>query len=212
MAEWSKAHAWNACRRETVSRVRIPVSPPPAHCEPEARSDGVSLFNGFGKMGMRLGRLTVTPVTDGPTDATGRGGCPLASFAILSKLSSWTPSPGRGGPPVVPEPSSAAIEAGHEFHMRTSGWDRCKHDGTCMLLPVEDSLALRPVPCRDADAPSSCRALTGHRVAASPLRRRLRADNHWPNSVPLQARFLRHFRSPQGLHLRQSHSNFETAR
>lgn len=28
MAEWSKAHAWNACRRETVSRVRIPVSPP----------------------------------------------------------------------------------------------------------------------------------------------------------------------------------------
>ena len=29
VAEWSKAHAWNACRRETVSRVRIPVCPPP---------------------------------------------------------------------------------------------------------------------------------------------------------------------------------------
>ena len=28
VAEWSKAHAWNACRRETVSRVRIPLSPP----------------------------------------------------------------------------------------------------------------------------------------------------------------------------------------
>ena len=28
MAERSKAHAWNACRRATVSRVRIPVSPP----------------------------------------------------------------------------------------------------------------------------------------------------------------------------------------
>ena len=28
MAEWSKAHAWKVCRRETVSRVRIPVSPP----------------------------------------------------------------------------------------------------------------------------------------------------------------------------------------
>ena len=28
VAEWSKAHAWNACRRVTVSRVRIPVSPP----------------------------------------------------------------------------------------------------------------------------------------------------------------------------------------
>ena len=28
VAEWLKAHAWNACRRETVSRVRIPPSPP----------------------------------------------------------------------------------------------------------------------------------------------------------------------------------------
>lgn len=29
VAEWSKAHAWKVCRRETVSRVRIPVCPPP---------------------------------------------------------------------------------------------------------------------------------------------------------------------------------------
>jgi hypothetical protein len=29
VAEWSKAHAWNACRRATVSWVRIPPSPPP---------------------------------------------------------------------------------------------------------------------------------------------------------------------------------------
>jgi hypothetical protein len=28
MAEWLKAHAWKACIRESVSRVRIPVSPP----------------------------------------------------------------------------------------------------------------------------------------------------------------------------------------
>ena len=28
MAERSKAHAWNACMREIVSRVRIPLSPP----------------------------------------------------------------------------------------------------------------------------------------------------------------------------------------
>ena len=28
MAEWFKAHAWKACKRETVSRVRIPLSPP----------------------------------------------------------------------------------------------------------------------------------------------------------------------------------------
>ena len=28
MAEWLKAHAWKACGRATVSRVRIPPSPP----------------------------------------------------------------------------------------------------------------------------------------------------------------------------------------
>src|SRR5262245_17391586 len=28
MAEWLKAHAWKACIRETVSWVRIPLSPP----------------------------------------------------------------------------------------------------------------------------------------------------------------------------------------
>lgn len=28
VAEWLKAHAWKVCRRETVSRVRIPLSPP----------------------------------------------------------------------------------------------------------------------------------------------------------------------------------------
>ena len=29
VAEWLKAHAWKVCIRETVSRVRIPLSPPP---------------------------------------------------------------------------------------------------------------------------------------------------------------------------------------
>ena len=29
VAEWSKAHAWKVCRRGTVSRVRIPLCPPP---------------------------------------------------------------------------------------------------------------------------------------------------------------------------------------
>lgn len=28
VAEWLKAHAWNACIRETVSRVQIPLCPP----------------------------------------------------------------------------------------------------------------------------------------------------------------------------------------
>jgi hypothetical protein len=30
VAEWLKAHAWKACIRETVSRVRIPPHPPPS--------------------------------------------------------------------------------------------------------------------------------------------------------------------------------------
>ncbi len=37
VAEWLKAHAWNACIRETVSRVRIPLSPPLSCSEPEMR-------------------------------------------------------------------------------------------------------------------------------------------------------------------------------
>ncbi len=38
VAEWLKAHAWNACRRATVSWVRIPP-PPPATLEPTPGSD-----------------------------------------------------------------------------------------------------------------------------------------------------------------------------
>ncbi len=30
VAEWLKAHAWNACIWGTISRVRIPLSPPSA--------------------------------------------------------------------------------------------------------------------------------------------------------------------------------------
>ena len=36
VAEWSKAHAWKVCRRETVSRVRIPVSPPDVKLNPSS--------------------------------------------------------------------------------------------------------------------------------------------------------------------------------
>ena len=28
VAEWFKAHAWKVCRGESLSRVRIPLSPP----------------------------------------------------------------------------------------------------------------------------------------------------------------------------------------
>ena len=32
MTEWLKVHAWKACVRETVPRVRIPLSPPLKNC------------------------------------------------------------------------------------------------------------------------------------------------------------------------------------
>ena len=31
MAEWFKAHAWKACKEETLSWVRIPFSPPTSY-------------------------------------------------------------------------------------------------------------------------------------------------------------------------------------
>src|SRR5262249_14540980 len=45
MAEWLKAHAWKACRGETPSRVRIPVSPP-------LKINNLQAFvgNGFGEL------------------------------------------------------------------------------------------------------------------------------------------------------------------
>src|SRR2546426_5749782 len=43
MAEWLKAHAWKACIGETLSRVRIPVSPPdPRPRVNQLSSNGVS--------------------------------------------------------------------------------------------------------------------------------------------------------------------------
>ena len=44
VAEWSKAHAWKVCRRETVSRVRIPVSPPLALAKAFSRSGCGRIF------------------------------------------------------------------------------------------------------------------------------------------------------------------------
>ena len=32
VAEWLKAHAWKACKEETLSWVRIPFSPPVNKC------------------------------------------------------------------------------------------------------------------------------------------------------------------------------------
>ncbi len=50
VAEWSKAHAWKACRRETVSRVRIPVAPPLAPKKRFSRSRCGRIFPLFSRV------------------------------------------------------------------------------------------------------------------------------------------------------------------
>src|SRR5688572_541385 len=42
MSEWLKEHAWKACVRETVPRVRIPFSPKPSYCAGSAWARGCS--------------------------------------------------------------------------------------------------------------------------------------------------------------------------
>ena len=42
VAEWSKAHAWKVCRRGTVSRVRIPIDPPPTPVSPHILCSGLN--------------------------------------------------------------------------------------------------------------------------------------------------------------------------
>ncbi len=53
MAEWLKAHAWNACIGESLSRVRIPLSPPTAFAAtlspPVARPENPVILQGFPK-------------------------------------------------------------------------------------------------------------------------------------------------------------------
>ena len=58
VAEWSKAHAWNACRRATVSWVRIPPSPPPWQPSGGAPPEGCP-----------LGRLCPTDEFDGVAES-----------------------------------------------------------------------------------------------------------------------------------------------
>ena len=58
VAEWSKAHAWKVCRRETVSRVRIPLSPPFAQKFAELREDTLSLEKHVTGIAMMLSRRT----------------------------------------------------------------------------------------------------------------------------------------------------------
>src|SRR5260370_35240888 len=45
MAEWLKAHAWKACIGETLSRVRIPLSPPVVYSVDGIRNSFPSRYN-----------------------------------------------------------------------------------------------------------------------------------------------------------------------
>jgi hypothetical protein len=83
VAEWSKAHAWNACRRATVSRVRIPPSPPSA----PRRGSPVSLC------GVEVGLLCMSPdpecgvIGNLPEIVVGRKHRQIMTYAQLSQES-----------------------------------------------------------------------------------------------------------------------------
>jgi hypothetical protein len=57
MSEWLKEHAWKACIRETVSRVRIPLSPPDQHGPfgHMGAVDSGDIGNTFGPNGFAIG-------------------------------------------------------------------------------------------------------------------------------------------------------------
>ena len=54
VAEWLKAHAWNACIRATVSRVRIPFSPPLGHHDHTVLPLYPTQYNEISKVWFRL--------------------------------------------------------------------------------------------------------------------------------------------------------------
>ena len=54
VAEWLKAHAWNACIRATVSRVRIPFSPPLGHHDHTVLPLYPTQYNDISKVWLRL--------------------------------------------------------------------------------------------------------------------------------------------------------------
>src|ERR1700722_7566644 len=65
VAEWLKAHAWKACLRETVTRVRIPLSPPPSPLKLLSflrRETGIRTDGGFCQSQPR--RPVIRPVAD----------------------------------------------------------------------------------------------------------------------------------------------------
>ena len=81
VAEWLKAHAWNACIRETVSRVRIPLSPPLAPAKafsPSGLGRIFPLYSGVMPEGLstdpgarRPGSGLSGPIFSGPHDCAG---------------------------------------------------------------------------------------------------------------------------------------------
>src|SRR5580704_11266414 len=57
MAEWLKAHAWKACLGETLTRVRIPLSPPFKCLSPPCQIKGSN-----GSQRACAGHLSVVPI------------------------------------------------------------------------------------------------------------------------------------------------------
>ncbi len=74
MPEWSNGHAWKACVRETVPRVRIPVSPPYFHNSLNFKE----LFYCQAPIGHNVGTIFRTP-----EEQTGPDGTKIPDYSQL---------------------------------------------------------------------------------------------------------------------------------
>jgi hypothetical protein len=72
VAEWLKAHAWKACIRETVSRVRIPLSPPAGR---KSRSLAYYFTPKFDEFVASFAGLCTSKPTGASSCALSRAGC-----------------------------------------------------------------------------------------------------------------------------------------
>ncbi len=124
VAEWLKAHAWNACRRATVSRVRIPPSPPPGPRESvfpiRLRANFSVVFEGYAagavhRLAQKIpGNILSRADFSAPVDTT-RHGSILATLSnpmvsVDSRLStSTTGAACRVGREIEPSPMKRCV-------------------------------------------------------------------------------------------------------
>src|SRR5262245_65664417 len=119
MAEWLKAHAWKACIRETVSWVRIPLSPPALNCYQRRSSRG---GRGFARLRLRhapvlvsLQRALIQPAV------TSRTQRPISGGYLIGSHPAAGPGAGRKDPRPWHQVTSGAGQPETQTSVSASG-------------------------------------------------------------------------------------------